>query len=141
MVEHFGKYQTYWDGEDGYMVFYQSETPYDAPNQDSWTNPDLIGNQSQGYSSHKVADEVTSHQAYGLGVYYVHNDTSERIVMDHAIEVPSNEGIMIYHAMIANFKSFNQSGIRHIVNQYGKGNLGNGNKNALTSFIAGKAIV
>lgn len=141
MVEHFGEYQTYWDGEDGYMVFYQSETPYDAPNQESWTNPEFSGNQSQGYASYKVGDEVVNHEAYGLGVYYVHNDTSERIVLDHAVEVPSNEGIMVYHAMIANFKSFNQSGIRHIVNQYGTGNLGNGNKNALTSFIAGKAVI
>lgn len=32
MVEHFQEYQTIWEGEDGKVVFYQCEIPYDVPN-------------------------------------------------------------------------------------------------------------
>ena len=34
MVEHCEQYQTYWKGENGLTVMYQSETPYRVPSQD-----------------------------------------------------------------------------------------------------------
>ena len=38
--------------------------PYDPPNQAAWMN-----GSTQGYAAYKVANHVTSHQAYGLGSY------------------------------------------------------------------------
>ena len=35
-VEHFQQYQTLWNGEGGAVYFYQSELPYDPPNQAAW---------------------------------------------------------------------------------------------------------
>lgn len=62
--EHFRDYQTVWNGERGRVYFYQSEIPYDPPNQQSWMN-----GETRGLASYKVADDVQSHEAYGLGVY------------------------------------------------------------------------
>lgn len=143
MVEHFGEYQTIWNGDDGYMVFYQSETPYDNPTQDSWRREKTDREEDQGYASYKVSEKANRHEAYGLGVYYVHHASTDGkdIILDHAIEAEAKEGINLYHMAIANFMRSGNSGIRHIINQYGKGNLGNGNKNSVTSFIGGKVTL
>ncbi|MEI9864401.1 MAG: hypothetical protein WDN00_07555 [Limisphaerales bacterium] len=50
----------------GTAFFYQSELPYDPPSQAAWSHDGV-----NGYASYKVADSVTSHQAYGLGIYAV----------------------------------------------------------------------
>lgn len=137
MVEHFHEYQTIWNGEYGFMAFYQSETPYDVDDLDYWTS-EWNGKQYQGYASYKVADHVQNHTAYGLGVYYVANG-GRTFVLDHGIELPSNAGIHVEHMAIANFSS-SGGGITHIVNEYGKSlYVSNGTKNSFTSFIAGEA--
>ncbi len=51
----------------GRLYFYQSELPYDPPSQSAWNS--LTGN---GYASYEVADGMTSHEAWGLGVYSLH---------------------------------------------------------------------
>lgn len=123
MVEHFHEYQTIWNGENGYMVFYQSETPYDVPDQtetseeDKWTS---VWNDVEydGYASYKVGDSVNKHTAYGIGVYYVSRGNT--FVIDHAVELPSNPGIHVEHMAIANFSTEVVGGIRSIVNGKGK---------------------
>ncbi|CAG7655608.1 RICIN domain-containing protein [Actinacidiphila bryophytorum] len=93
-VEHYEKYQTTWNGNGGRTYFYQSETPYDVPDQGSWTTSggDL------GYASYKVANSVTSHEAWGVGVYaYLRDNPS--LVLGHAIEVPTVAGVK-FHNMV-----------------------------------------
>ena len=143
MVEHFGEYQTIWNGDDGYMVFYQSETPYDNPTQDSWRRADTDLEEDQGYASYKISENVKRHEAFGLGIYYVHHASTDGkdIILDHAIEAKAKEGINLYHMAIANFMRTGNSGIRHIINQYGTGNLGNSSKNSVTSFVGGKVTL
>ena len=157
MVEHFHEYQTIWKGEHGFMAFYQSETPYDVPSrladgateenpeyaQDEWMS-EWNGKTYQGYASYKVADGVKNHTAYGIGVYYVASSRLKNIfTLDHAIELPSNEGIHVEHMAIANFLNFGDKktngGIRYIVNERGKSNF-DGAKTQFTSFIAGKYV-
>ncbi|WP_435125699.1 RICIN domain-containing protein [Actinacidiphila sp. bgisy144] len=84
-VEHYQKYQTLWNGNGGRTYFYQSEMPYDVPDNASWTP----GGGENGYPSYKVADSVTSHQAWGLGVY-CYMSTNPSVVADRAIEVPGS---------------------------------------------------
>ena len=43
------------------------EIPYDPPDQPSYTSAPG----TNGWASYKVADNVTSHEAWGLGVYSV----------------------------------------------------------------------
>jgi hypothetical protein len=83
-VEHYQQYQTLWNGNGGQVYFYQSEDPYDVPNNASWTP----GGEN-GYPSYKVASGVTSHQAWGVGVY-CYFSTNSAVVADRAIEVPTS---------------------------------------------------
>jgi len=93
-VEHFEKYQTTWNGENGRVYFYQSEIPYDVPDQASWMN-----GTANGYASYKVADTVKKHEAWGLGVYSVFNVFDG--VLDNAIEVPTGDGVDVkLHGMV-----------------------------------------
>ena len=65
-VEHCQGYQTVWNGNGGRVYFYQSEMPYDPPDQAAWRHGDV-----NGFASYKVADGVKTHEAWGLGVYTV----------------------------------------------------------------------
>lgn len=111
-VEHFHEYQTVWNGERGRTYFYQTEIPYDVPNQEGWMSNSGTVN---GYASYKVADSVNSHEAYGLGIYS--NFTGGIVSMESGIEVPDKPGVKIRHATTV---SLNKRGeISHIVNAMG----------------------
>ncbi len=62
IVEHHQQFQVLWNGNDGRTYFYQSEIPYDPPDQVSWTSAPG----TNGWASYKVADSVTAHEAWGL---------------------------------------------------------------------------
>ena len=114
MVEHFEKYQTLWKGENGATYMYQSETPYNVPNQEAWKSHN---NTLDGYASYKVEDNVKSHKAYALGVYWVHWSPYS---LERAIEVPENDGISLTHLVTTTFSGYDNGGIRHVVNDYGE---------------------
>jgi len=86
-VEHYQQYQTLWNGNGGRTYFYQSECPYDVPNESSW-----MSGSEQGWSSYKVANSVTSHQAWGLGVYAFFSDNNS-VTLQNAIECPNVAGV------------------------------------------------
>ena len=84
-VEHFKNYQTIWNGNNGLLYFYQSEIPYDVPNQNSW----MPQSTQKGFASYRISDQVTSHTAKGLGVYcYFRLNPANPVQLDNAIEVP-----------------------------------------------------
>ncbi|MGW1162471.1 RICIN domain-containing protein [Streptomyces sp. NPDC002513] len=110
-VEHFQKYQTVWNGNRGRTYFFQNEMPYDPPNQAAWMN-----GSTQGYAAYKVADSVTSHQAYGLGSYCYFN-ANPSVTAEHAFEVPNTSGVQ-FHDMVT--VSLGGTGtIRHVINDRG----------------------
>ena len=113
-VEHFQQYQTLWNGNGGRVYFYQSELPYDVPNQSSWMN-----GSKNGYTSYKVADTVTSHQAWGLGIYCYFSSNSS-VKVSSAIEAPAAG---LNGAMFHNMTTVSLGGgvgeITHVINQYG----------------------
>lgn len=111
MVEHFQKYQTLWNGNGGRTYFYQSEMPYDIPSQASWMDGNV-----NGYASYKVADSVTSHEAWGLGMYSYFRDAV--VKLNSAIEAPINPGV-IFHDACTVFLSGNGE-ITHVINNTGK---------------------
>jgi hypothetical protein len=92
-VEHHQEFQVLWNGDSGRTYFYQSEIPYDPPNQTSYTSKPG----TNGWASYKVADGVASHEAWGLGIYSVfrHPDVN----LTRAIEVP-NRPTVRFHDMI-----------------------------------------
>ncbi|WP_086871866.1 RICIN domain-containing protein [Streptomyces viridochromogenes] len=110
-VEHYQKYQTIWNGNGGRTYFYQNEMPYDPPNQAAWMN-----GSTQGYAAYKVADSVTSHQAWGLGSYCFFN-VNPGVTAERAIEAPNRPGVR-FTSMVT--VSLGGTGtIRHVVNSTG----------------------
>lgn len=85
-AEHTQEYQTLWNGEYGRTVMYQSEFPYDPPNQKSWQHDGV-----NGWASYRVHPNVKHHQADGLGCYLVLNKKS--VDCATAIETPEGSGI------------------------------------------------
>jgi hypothetical protein len=121
-VEHYQKYQTIWNGNGGRTYFYQNEIPYDVPNQASWMNGAV-----QGYAAYKVADDVTTHEAWGLGSY-CYFSSNPSVVLDHSFEAPNTEGVR-FHDMVT--VSLGGTGtISHVIN--GTGGPSNGGSNVAT---------
>jgi hypothetical protein len=106
-AEHFQKYQTLWNGDGGSVYFYQSELPYDPPNQGAW----MEAPGTNGYPSYKVADTVTTHQATGIGIYSFFQNGS--VYDANAIETPTAAGVVMHHMMTY---SSGTGGINHIIN-------------------------
>ncbi|MFJ9211204.1 RICIN domain-containing protein [Streptomyces sp. NPDC102264] len=110
-VEHYQKHQTIWNGNGGRTYFYQNEMPYDPPNQAAWMN-----GATQGYAAYKVADSVTSHQAYGLGSYCFFN-VNNSVTAEHAFEVPNNANVRFRNMVTVSLGGTGT--IRHVINDRG----------------------
>ncbi|HLZ63336.1 MAG TPA: hypothetical protein VKR06_40905 [Ktedonosporobacter sp.] len=110
-VEHYQQYQVIWNGNGGRTYFFQNELPYDPPNQSSWMNGSI-----RGYAAYKVADSVTSHEAWGLGSYCYFN-VNPAVVEEHSFEVPNTSGVL-FHDLVT--VSLGGTGtINHIINSTG----------------------
>ena len=90
-VEHHQQFQVLWNGNHGRTYFYQSEIPYDPPDQPGYTS--VPG--TNGWASYKVADNVTTHEAWGLGIYSVFRHPN--VTLTRAIEVPEAPGVRFHH--------------------------------------------
>jgi hypothetical protein len=90
-VEHHQQFQVLWNGNRGRTYFYQSEIPYDPPDQASFTSAPG----TDGWASYKVADKVTEHEAWGLGIYSVFRKPN--VVLSRAIEVPLKPEVRFHH--------------------------------------------
>ncbi len=93
--------------------------PYDPPSQSAWSEAPGV----DGYASYKVANTVTSHQAYGLGVYAVFINSTNISCFD-AIETPTNPQQVNVHHMMDVYITGNTSGggtseINNIINGAG----------------------
>lgn len=113
-VEHFLKYQTVFNGNGCTTYFYQSELPYDVPDAASWS-PDGTTN---GYASYYVADGVTTHAAYGLGVYSFLRDAA--VSLDNAIVCPQTDGVNFRHMVTVWLSGNAQTSIGSIINGAGE---------------------
>jgi len=89
-VEHYQQYQVVWNGNGGRVYFYQSEIPYDPPDQPAYTSAPG----ANGWASYKVADNVTSHEAWGLGIYSVFRNSG--VTLSRAVEAPENRAVRFH---------------------------------------------
>ena len=109
-VEHYQKYEVEWNGNGGKTIFFQNEKPYDPPSQSAWRAG------ANGYAAYKVADNVTSHEAWGMGSYC--NFTTDRsIVADRGFEAPDNPNVR-FHALLTVSLGGNGT-ISHVINNTG----------------------
>ncbi|MET0132156.1 MAG: RICIN domain-containing protein [Kibdelosporangium sp.] len=111
-VEHYQQYNVIWNGNGGRTYFFQNELPYDPPNQASYMN-----GSTRGWAAYKVADSVTSHEAWGLGAYCFFNVNSS-VVAERAFEVPNNPNVR-FHNIVAVSLGGGTGTINRIINNVG----------------------
>jgi hypothetical protein len=110
-VEHHQQFQVLWNGNHGRTYFYQSEIPYDPPDQASYQSTPG----TNGWASYKVADAVSSHEAWGLGIYSVFLHPG--VVLTRAIEVPKTPNVKISHMITVALGDLGE--ISHVINDTG----------------------
>jgi hypothetical protein len=110
-VEHYQKYQVVWNGENGATIMFQNEMPYDPPNQASWSH-----NGISGFASYKVAEDVKTHQGWGLGAYCFFN-VNPNVVNAHAFEVPNTAGVQFHDLVTVSLGGVGT--IEHVINDTG----------------------
>jgi hypothetical protein len=110
--EHHEEHQTLWNGNGGRVYMYQSEIPYDVPDQSSWTS-----GKTNGFASYKVANTVTSHEAWGVGVYSFFRDAP--VKAHSAIEAPAVRGVKFHNLTTIWLNGKAGSEITHIINDVG----------------------
>ena len=115
-VEHYQKYETIWNGENGKVVFFQNEMPYDPPSQAAWMEAPGV----DGWAAFKVADTVTSFNGYGMGSYSFFNQGVD-IFAANAFEVPATLPPSSLHDLLTIFldASVGKGGILNVVNGTG----------------------
>jgi len=111
-VEHHQQFQVLWNGNHGRTYFYQSEIPYDPPDQASY----LSAPGTNGWASYKVSNDVTSHEAWGLGVYSVFLHPG--VTLTRAIEVPTNPDVKFNHMITVALGDLGE--ISHVINDAGE---------------------
>jgi hypothetical protein len=111
-VEHHQQFQVLWNGNHGRTYFYQSEIPYDPPDQASY----LSAPGTNGWASYKVSNDVTSHEAWGLGVYSVFLHPG--VTLTRAIEVPTNPDVKFNHMITVALGDLGE--ISHVINDVGE---------------------
>jgi hypothetical protein len=110
-VEHYQKYQVIWNGERGRTIMFQNEMPYDPPNQAAWGHDDVLG-----FAAYKVADQVETHEGWGLGSYCFFN-VNPKIHAAHGFEVPDGPGIKLHDLLTVSLGGVGV--IDHVVNNTG----------------------
>jgi hypothetical protein len=110
-VEHHQQFQVLWNGNGGRTFFYQSEIPYDPPDQASYSSAPGVN----GWASYKVANSVTTHEAWGLGVYSVFQHPG--VLLSRAVETPRSPDVR-FHDIITVCLG-NNGAISNVINDTG----------------------
>jgi hypothetical protein len=110
-VEHYQKYQVTWNGNGGKTIFFQNEMPYDPPSQSAWRS-----DSPDGYAAYKVADSVTSHEAWGVGSYCYFN-VNPSIVAARGFEAPTNANVKFHDLLTVSLGG--NGTITHVINNTG----------------------
>ena len=109
-VEHFHQYNTIWNGENGRVIFYQNELPYDAPNQAAWRHGSTLG-----WAAYKVNDRVKKHELWGGGAY-IYTNVDPTLHASRGFEVPVRPGVKLHSLLTVNLGA---GTIDHVVNDTG----------------------
>jgi hypothetical protein len=111
-VEHFQKTETVWNGQDGFLLFYQNENPYEVPNQSVW----MARKNQNGFPAFLVTDNVNTFQGYGMGSYSFFNQGVD-IQNSMAFQAPQRQGVQ-FHDLLTVFLN-GSGGIQSVINGTG----------------------
>jgi hypothetical protein len=126
-VEHFQKYNVIWNGNDGEVIFFQNELPYDPPTQADYEHDGVLG-----YAAFKVADNVQSFQGYGMGSY-IFTNVNPDIHVSHAFEVPVTPGVQMHDLLTINLSG--PGTIDHVINDTG-GPVSSANRDVASQVVS-----
>ncbi|HEV2639641.1 MAG TPA: ricin-type beta-trefoil lectin domain protein [Actinocrinis sp.] len=111
-VEHYQQYETVWNGQNGTVIFFQNENPYDVPSQSAWNESST----HLGYPGFYIPNTVTSFNGYGMGVYS--NFTAgPAIESAMAFQAPATSGVVFHDIMTVWLN--NNGGIQSVINGTG----------------------
>ena len=125
-VEHYQKAEVAWNGQNGKIIFFQNEMPYDPPSQAAWMN-----GSSNGYPAIAVASSVTSFGAWGLGSYCYFN-VNPAVNSAMAFQSPTGSGIAWHDLLTVSLG--NVGTISHVINTTGAVTPTNTTPSTVTSF-------
>ena len=133
-VEHYQKYNVIWNGERGRTVFFQNELPYDAPDQAAWQHDGV-----DGYAAYKVADSVTTHEAWGVGSY-IYTNVDPTLHATQSFEVPNTPGVVM-HDLTTVALNTNAGTIDHVIDGQGPAATGGDSGTAQTVTTYSNGVV
>ncbi|GAA3351029.1 discoidin domain-containing protein [Amorphoplanes nipponensis] len=108
-VEHYQKTEILWNGNGGRTYFLQNEQPYDPPSNAAWRADGV------GYPAYKVADSVSTHEAWGMGSYaFFQNNPA--VHSANGFQAPVNGGVKLHNIFTISLAS---GTIDHVVNNIG----------------------
>jgi hypothetical protein len=111
-VEHFLKYETIWHGQDGFLLFFQNENPYEVVDQSKW----MATPTQKGYPALLVDNRVTRFSGFGLGSYSFF-DMGVDIHNSEAFQTPTRPGVQL-HDLLTVFLN-GSGGIDSVINGVG----------------------
>jgi len=104
-----------WNGQNGRVVFFQNEMPYDPPSQAAW----MASPTSNGFPAFLVAPGVTSFHGYGMGSYSFFNK-GVPIFAAQAFQTPTTPGVRFHDIFTIFLDATNGSGgISSVINGVG----------------------
>ena len=110
-VEHFQKNNVLWNGNGGKTFLFQNELPYDVPDEASWMN-----GTTKGYAAYKVANQVTTHEAWGVGSY-IYASAFPDLEVDNGFEAPNKQGVKFHDLLTVSLGG--KGTISHVVDNTG----------------------
>ncbi len=94
-VEHYQQNDVTWSGNNGTVIFFQNELPYDSPSQTAWQTSPV----QPGYPSFLVTNNVQNFNGYGMASYVVFIYTNATLWDSAAFEAPQSPGVQFTDAM------------------------------------------
>ena len=125
-VEHYQKTEVAWNGQNGKIIFFQNEMPYDPPNQAAWMN-----GSSNGYPAIAVASNVTSFGGWGLGSYCYFN-VNPAVSSASAFTSLNTSGVAWHDLLTVSLGGVGT--ITHVINSTGAATPSNTTPSDVTSY-------
>ena len=125
-VEHYQQTEVVWNGQNGKIIFFQNEMPYDPPSQAAWMN----GSQN-GYPAIAVASNVTSFGGWGLGSYCYFN-VNPAVNSYNAFQSPAAAGVSWHDLLTVSLGGVGT--ITHVINNTGAVTASNTTPSDVTSY-------
>ncbi|HEY0805351.1 MAG TPA: hypothetical protein VGD84_09810, partial [Pseudonocardiaceae bacterium] len=127
-VEHYQGYETVWNGQNGFVLFYQNENPYEVPSQAAW----MASPTQNGFPAFLVTNRVRSFQGYAMGSYSFFNQ-GVPIENSMAFQAPRRAGVQ-FHDLLTVFLTAS-GGFQSVINGTGgPANASTGGPSNLVSY-------